>query len=189
MNNEITKLLKPAVNKAAHQAERRWNSILPADDIEEELWLFILESQSVQDYLTRNTEGSRIAALKMKADSICSKEKTDYEHFTGNYLYTSADVRRLLENLTRDKRLLDAERIDLELGLEQLKRRHEKYYKILVSHYKEGYVAAQGAEQNAKSRAVIKLTNIMNRKHSQRLAERTEGLGTRPAITTNQEEY
>lgn len=174
----------PLVKKVARSTENRWNKMLDADDIEQDLWLFIMERPSVQEYLRTRSDGEIVNALKIQADNICSKERLDYEHFTGNFLYNPADVRDLLGRMTQEERVLDDERIDFEIALEALRKEYEHYYDSIYSHYYMGYEYEDRAEKERTYRAIDKLADLMNRKRSQRSAERTEGPGTRPKITT-----
>lgn len=186
LTNDQVAELKPAVEKVARQAERRWNEFMPADDIEQELWLFIMTSQSVIDYLLQNNEALRVRALKRKADSICSNERMDYDHFTGNYSYVPKDVRRILENLTQERRNLDEEQFDLDEGLKVLKRKYPKYHEAVINQFWYGYpVGNNESEKKLRQRAVDKLADLMNRKHLQRVSEYTEGHSARSTEKEN----
>lgn len=179
MHDEAVIGLKQAVRKAAQQAETRWNKLLDADDIEQELWVFILESKSVQAALTGLSDKDKVARLKKKADSICSREKLDYERFTGNFLYTPADVRRILSRLSGDERILDDEAIDFGIGFEALEEEHFHYYEAVREFYFFGREVKNKSDEDLKRRSVDKLAELMNRKRSKREADRTEGPGTK----------
>ena len=179
MHDEAVIGLKDAVRKTAQQAETRWNKLLDADDIEQELWMFILERPATQDYLRGKTAKEQINALRKTADSICSKEKLDYERFTGNFLYTPEDVRRILSRLAGDERVLDDEAIDFGIGFEALEEEHFHYYEAVREFYFFGREVKNKFDENLKRRSVDKLAELMNRKRSKREADRTEGPGTK----------
>lgn len=179
MQDEAVIGLKDAVRKAAEQAETRWNKLLDVDDIEQELWMFILERPATQDYLRGKPAKEQISALRKTADSICSKEKLDYERFTGNFLYTPADVRRILSRLAGDERILDDEVIDFGIGFEALEDEYPQYYAAIKDFYFFGREVNNKSDKNLKYRAVDRLAELMNRKRSKREADRTEGLGTK----------
>ena len=179
MHDEAVIGLKDAVRKAAQQAETRWNKLLDADDIEQELWVFILESRAVQATLAALDDKDKVARLKKKADSICSKEKLDYERFTGNFLYTPADVRRILARLSGDERILDDEAIDFGIGFEALEDEYPQYYSAIRDFYFFGRSVENKSDKNLKYRAVDRLAELMNRKRSKREADRNEGPGTK----------
>lgn len=182
MNDEYVREVAASVKAAARHAETRWNGVMEADDIEQELWMFIMESPSVQRALEQLQEQDRVARLHTKANSIVSREKLSYDHFTGNYHYTPSDVRELLEQLGKEEEISLEERLDLELGIELLKDQHESYYTALKSWYVLGIPAESGAAKRKLYRAVDKLADLMNRKRSQRELDRVEGLGTKKEV-------
>lgn len=179
MQDEAVIGLKDAVRKAAQQAETRWNKLLDADDIEQELWVFIMERPATQNYLRGKSTENQLKALHKTADSICSREKLDYERFTGNFLYTPADVRRILSRLAGDERILDDEAIDFGIGFEALEDEYPHYYEAVRDFYFFDRSVKNKSDKHLKYRAVDRLAELMNRKRSKREADRTEGLGTK----------
>ena len=141
--------------------------------------MFIVERPATQNYLRGKSSKEQLKALRKTADSICSKEKLDYERFTGNFLYTPADVRRILSRLAGDERILDDEAIDFGIGFEALEDEHFHYYEAVRDFYFLGRSVENKSDENLKRRCVDKLAELMNRKRSQREADRTEGLGTK----------
>lgn len=188
MIEELYKKIEHLVKKVARSAENRWNHLLDADDIEQDLWLFIMERPSVQEYLDTRSDGEIVNALNIQADNICSKERLDYDHFSGNFVYSPKDVRDLLGRMTQEERVLDDERIDFDIALDDLREEYPHYYEEVMSFYYMGCSPVDKAAERRKDRAVDKLADLMNRKRSQRSAERTEGPGTRPTITDNKED-
>lgn len=209
---ELYKRISGAVVREARLASARWNNMTEADDIEQDLWLWIMESPSIQKYLGSANDKQLKSALGQKADSICAQGNLDYDHFSGQYTYTPAEVRELLATYfgsdvsqisaevmaLAEEELSQAmisnilggyitpdEKIDIELALAVLEESHPKYYILLTEVYAAGI---EPEDRKVKTRAVDKLTTIMNRKRSQRVSYRHEGPGTKPKVTTNQEE-
>lgn len=180
---EIYNRAEPLVKKAARSAENRWNRMLDADDIEQELWLFVMESPSVQNYIRAQSDGEIVNALNIQADNVCAKERVDYDHFTGNFVYNPKDVRDIIGRLYGNEEVQVDERIDYEIALDDLRDEYPHYYDSIYSHCYMGYEFEDDAERKRRDRAIDKLADIMNRKRSQREADRTQGPGTRPAIT------
>lgn len=178
--------LETAVKREARLAESRWNNLISADDIEQEIWLFILETPSSQRFLSTAEPAQVASALRTRADVICSRERIDYDHFTGNFHYTPKEVRELLDTLGEEYDVHTAdEKVDLQLGLEELGQYHEKHYDVIHQVYLLGI---EPEDHNLKPRAVDKLTELMNRKRGQRERDRTEGLGTKPKISSISED-
>ena len=190
METELYEKLVDAVQREAKQAERRWNNIIEADDIEQEIWLWMVERPGVQRQLQNANPAEIAAVLKRSADQICSKERLDLDHFSGNYHYTPGEVRGLLEEVGTEYDVHSAdEKVDLQLGLDDLLQYHPEYFEMIEQVYYLGETFANAdPRRKAKDRAVDKLTEIMNRKRGQRERDRTEGLGTRPSIPTISED-
>lgn len=180
---EIYNRAEPLVKKAARSAENRWNRMLDADDIEQELWLFVMESPSVQNYIRTQSDGEIVNALNIQADNVCAKERVDYDHFTGNFIYSPMDVRDIIAKICEGEEVAWDENVDLEIAMEEMRDYYPDAYVNLDRYFFQEEYAETGAEKMRKSRALEKATELMNRKRSQREADRTQGPGTRPAIT------
>lgn len=168
----ITGLLGRQVKIEAKLAHTRWSRIMDAEDIEQEIWLFILENPTVQKYLESANKKQIKAALRRRADIICSKERIDYERFSGNFIYRPAEVSALLRCIKEREELPPDERIDLELGLKDLKRENPRYYDVLIGRYIKGEMVAY---KSLASRALETLTTYMNRTRSQRAMDQVHG--------------
>lgn len=190
MDTKLYEDLETAVKREARLAESRWNNLISADDIEQEIWLFILENPSSQRFLATAEPAQVASALRTRADVICSRERIDYDHFTGNFHYTPMDVRELLRTLGEEYDVHTAdERADLQLGLEELEQYHPEFYELYVQIYLKGVKFERGSSNERRSfNAVDKLTELMNRKRGQRERDRTEGLGTKPKISSISED-
>lgn len=190
MESELYEKLVDAVQREARLAERRWNNIIEADDIEQEIWLWMVERPGVQQQLQHANAAETAAVFKRSADQICSKERLDLDHFSGNYHYTPGEVRGLLEEIGAEYDVHEADdKIDLQLGLDDLLRYHPEYFEVIERVYYHGEdFNINGGMQRRKERSVDKLTEIMNRKRGQRERDRTEGLGTRPTLPTISED-
>lgn len=171
------------VKKVAQETHIRWARIMPADDIEQELWLYILEHPSTQEWMLTAKSSTMKSILAKQGDYICSKERLDYDHFTGNYNYNSQEVGALLEGLVGGKSIKPDMAVDLQLGMEDLQKEHPQFFETLHDIYWERLDYSDTPKRKRKSRALSKLAELMNRKRSQREAERTEGPGTKPKIT------
>lgn len=170
-----------AVQREARSAESRWNKIITADDIEQEIWLFIMETRSTERFLQDAEPAQVAAALRTRADIICSKERLDLDHFTGNFHYTTTEVRDLLEKVYIEEPTITTadEHADITTALDDLEDEHPGHFIVLYKKYSFGI---EPSDTKKTTRAVDALTTIMNRKRSQRDLDRTEGLGTKPKI-------
>ena len=177
--DELHSKLCDLVKKAAESAERRWGGVLQADDIEQELWLFILESPRVQEYLTTSNPRAVMSALKRKSDSLCSKEQLDYGHFTGNFIYTPQYVKDLLKMKEEGKELEVEEEIDLGIALKYLARKNKTYHQYVHNYYFLGVRTPGDTQRRGRARAIEKLADIMNWTHRDRVKNHYDGPGTK----------
>lgn len=212
---ELYEKIHEEVGLVSSRVAQKWQDTADADEIEQELWLWILERPGTQQFFRTAQPAQIYSALQSRAMNISSKARTAYEHFSGQYVYTPAEVRDLLdtywstdvhnvssevlamaeENIssTMIENILGGtisaeEKVDLELALSDLEEEHSDYYEEIRSYYYEEIPNKDGASHKRKERAVDKLTTIMNRKRSQRETDRVEGLGTKPKNTTIQED-
>lgn len=213
--DELYNLIHKDVAREARLAASRWNGLLDAEDIEQELWLWILERPGTQAFFKEASIAQRRASLSSRAEAICSSEKVTFEHFTGQYLYTPTKVRELLDTYwgtdvssvspevldlaekelspTMIQNILGGtissdERVDLEQGLEVLADTHPDYHEAIYHSFYFGESDEDDAMRKRKERGIDKLASIMNWTRSKRENERHEGPGTKPKNTTNQEE-
>lgn len=170
------------MKRVARQASFRWNGVMEPDDIEQELWLFVMASPSVQRYLDTHSEGENSKALKRKADYVCSQERLAYEFFSGNFHYSTREVAWMFDTLACGDELEVEEQIDLGVAVEVLMEEYPQHYEAVKKYFVAGDRAETAAERKRKSRALEKLTTTMNMKRGQRENNRTEGPGTKPRI-------
>lgn len=188
MEKSFVRQHEAAVKREARSAESRWNKIIEADDIEQEIWLWLMERPGAQEYLSKGEPAQIASALQIRADTICSKNRLDYDHFTGNFHYTTNEVRKLLEKMFIEEhtiRTID-EDIDISMAMEDLEEESPQHFSVLYMKYAFG---VEPDHTQKTVRAVDALTTLMNRKRSQRDLERIEGLGTSPTIPANSVYY
>lgn len=85
------------IQKAARKAANDWPGVVEEEDLAQEVYLHILESPGTQSDLAEMDDTSRYRTLHKIAQRIASQERTDYEHFTGSFMYSVDEVRGLLE--------------------------------------------------------------------------------------------
>ncbi|MFB9926297.1 hypothetical protein ACFORO_42635 [Amycolatopsis halotolerans] len=173
------------VKRAARSAARSWDGVVGADDVEQEIWVHLLEKDRTATVSAMDADDRR-KVLGRIADQVARQERADYEAFRGNFHYSTDEVRAILENagnvLDPDSRAgswfvasggkenvadaedtpgseTHAERMDLVTGLARLREANPRYAEILVRHYVHGEEAAYRVEL---TRARDALTREMN---------------------------
>ena len=84
------------VEKVARRAVRDWPDVVEQEDLVQEIWVHILRSPATQESLTKMDDNDRYRTLHRIAQRIASKERDDFEVFTGNFRYSVGEVKELL---------------------------------------------------------------------------------------------
>lgn len=180
-------LLQEDIEKASRSVEYQWPGIITADDAAQEIWVHILESPGTKRDLMQMHPTSRYRTISKIGHRIASKERSDYDQFSGNFKYSVDEVKNLLEEFMPEGPAVPASsvsrsamKIDLERSLFELPKR---YFDLIVRRYGEGVTALSNADKVALHAAVGDLTSLMNNSHKRQHAERLDGPGSRPKAT------
>ncbi|WP_439377871.1 hypothetical protein [Amycolatopsis lexingtonensis] len=171
----------PDIKRAAARVGREWSSITTAEDIEQEMLLHLLEKDTALR-LAEFDHAARSVTLYRIGTQIASQERIDFDHFMGNFLYSTRDVRQILERgaLHEEREKTHTERLDLDEGIAQLRERNPRYAELIGKRYLLGEVVP---EKMALSRAVDALTEAMNNVNSSRARSYTDGPGSRQVVS------
>src|SRR5690606_30008929 len=128
---------------------------------------------------------SRLGWLKRIAEQIASIERIDYDHFSGNYCYSSKEVRSALEKgvLRQQPTKADPISIDIHTAFEQLS--DEKKEELVRRYVKFEPAGETSRERMRTQRAVDKLAELMNRAGHREKHEYHDGPGSRRAISNS----
>ena len=176
------------VRAAAKATAREWSDVIDADDMEQEMWLRLLDSsKSYVERVQALNPGERRAVLNNIGHQLGMKYRDDYDTFSGNYRYSSPEVRALLEGgaLLGDEPDIDSVtvRVDLTEGVQTLAEKNSNYFAVLVNKYVHGIDPNNGSERMRLTRAIDLLTRLMNGAH-RRGHSWYQGPGNR-TVTTN----
>lgn len=209
--NQMIAEIADDVKRAARITAREWADVIDADDAEQEIWLRLLDSS--KSYLSQVYElekETRQALLAKIGHQVGMKYRDDYELFSGNHRYGTYQVRDLLEagvldrvadeslvvwelpeSVVRQIERTDnetlTEMIDLFEGLKGLQKRNTRYAEIIVANYRDGEPIHE--HRKDLTRAVDALTAAMNNCHRRKVAEYTEGIGTRNVISNEKARF
>ena len=186
-----TEELNKIIQKAAITVSYSWPGAIEADDLQQELWVKILESPKYMDQMVTSDPALRMELLKRLGMQIAGRYVNDYELFSGNAFYGTVHVRNLLDaglltiaraDLADMKETL-TEFLDLHEAFDVMKRSSREYAEIIWNVYANGDSPETGADKRRAQRAVRSLTDLMNQAHRRRFAEYEEGPGTRKVIS------
>lgn len=196
------------IRKAARSVAYHWPGVIEACDVEQSIWLRLLESPGTYDFVSGLDAGPRYRTIAKLGHQIASKERTDYDHFTGDFRYSVGEVKALLDSGT----LLDLEPLigstysaeeftakggspedavlskvssetDLRRSLDRLHTTTPQYVDIVYRRYLHGESLEDSNDRKRLSRALTALTDGMNRSFKQRHVARPDGPGTRRCVS------
>ena len=106
--------MQDEVRKAAKTVAYKWPNVVNADDMEQDIFLNLLESpESVRKLLDDFSGRARLNALISIGHKIASKERDDYDIFLGDFRYSVDEVKKILDN----RALVDLYELDEETNL------------------------------------------------------------------------
>lgn len=184
LDKEIAKVAKSVVNS--------WPGVMEAEDVQQELWVRILESPKYKDQMETSDPALRFEFLKRLGMQIVGREVSSYELFSGNVYYGTDHVRALLEAglLTINRWELGGMKetltdfMDLHSAFDHMKNVSPEYAQVIWSAFADGdYNKEKPSARMKLSRAITSLTDHMNQIHRRNYAEFEDGLGTREVMS------
>ena len=196
------------VKKAARIVSLQWPGVMEADDVEQTIYMKLLESPGTIEKVKDLEPKARDRFLTRMGHQIASRERTEYAHYKGNYRYSVGEVKDLLKagalnglELDPDVQSYDsqgskpvggeskppikAEVLDLRAGLELLRDRNKSYHDAIITRY----LFDEQPNKDALSRGLKSLADEMNRVNRTAHVTRDDGPGTRGPITREQARY
>ncbi|ANA86995.1 DNA binding protein [Gordonia phage Strosahl] len=188
MEDLRVKVLGEDITKAAKSVAYQWPGIVEAEDIEQGIWEHILARPGAEARLMNSTPTGRYKAIVHFGHQIASQERTDYDHFSGNYRYSVDEVKKaLVEFMPEGPGVAGTATSEIKLDIERsLFKLNDRYFDLVVRRYGEQESIRNGADKEALSQAVASLTDLMNSSNKQQHADRTDGPGSRPKVTNAQ---
>lgn len=182
MNDQAAALaaIHDDIQRAARVTALEWPNVIDADDAEQEIALLLL-SDAYAVTAAGLDDKARLRVLVKIGGQVASRYRGEYETFSGNVMYSTKEVRKLLDGgaLTEQGDRFDPGRADVQGSIADLSADHRA---ILRARYSEGTVlSARGRKQ--LQRAVDALTELMNRSRRKTAREHDDGPGSRTAMS------
>lgn len=207
LTDDEYRTLEPDVKTAARTTAREWAAVTTADDAEQDIWVRLLESPGSVDTLTEMDQPGRVKALTNIGRQIASGQRDDFGYFSGNYHYSSDEVREILDNGALESERIQSDhtaamqniweydweiikqfertdtetatqRIDLALGLQGLRDAKSPYFAVIVNKFVH---ELDPDHRKTLTRAIDSLTDEMNRVNTRRKFN-YEGVGGRRSM-------
>lgn len=156
--------LIPDIKAASKTVAFKWPSVTTEDDMVGLITLRLLKTPASIDKLVEMEVDKRRSSLARVGHQIASGERDDYEVFSGKYLYSVDDVKKLLSAGAIDGSD-DSFRVtgmDILNGMIALEKKNPGHSKAIVDRY-ANRIQPQGKNKMLLSRAIESLTVLMNR--------------------------
>lgn len=174
MSEEEYRQVDALINRAAGSVHTPAD-LIDYDDLVQELWDFWLTKTKLHEY----HEGAQYKILRRKAKDIAAKERVEYAYFTGAYVYTPNQVRRLLAEAVwvspEDSPDIDG-RADIGRAIRTLSGRDQALLQDAYGLHMRSSMSK--AQQRAVHRAVDKLTAALNKATPQQATDPDEASRT-----------
>ena len=170
------------VEKAASAVALEWPEVINAEELVQEIWLVLADRGYVETLRPLGT-AARITTLRKIGHQIAMQYRAEHDWFSGQFYYSTGEVRALLKRYLEQGPRTHTERLDLEEGWDILDKRNANYSETLVQAYiHRTYDNTTGTARMNLSRAVDALTRAMNSAHKRRHAAYEDGPGSRKAV-------
>lgn len=179
--DELTRV----VRRVARSVAFNWPVTVVGDDLEQELWLEILQKPSTLKALVEADPPLRYRLLVRLGHRSAGNARDTYEFFTGNFRYSVDDVKRLLLKGALDTDVVpdSSSGLDLEASLSALWETTPQYAEAITTRYSEKWESPESRSgQHALERGLTALTDGMNRNSRARDAAHV-GPGNRTVIS------
>jgi hypothetical protein len=164
LNQDIPDEFYDRVERVARQVQNKWPT-LEWEDIRQETWLYLVERRTQLLVVVFDPEQEKM--LRKIASECAQKMAQENEVAWGKYEYGTKHVRSMLGAgfLTDHRMGTLSEHHDLTNGMRSLKEEYPNHYVRIMDKYGPDVepTTLSGAERMYLTRAVDKLTELMNR--------------------------
>lgn len=173
------------VDKVAKSTSYKWTD-LDWEDIRQDVWVYLLERPAEYDRMVEDAWDDRDKKLRKVGSQVAVATLSAYELYSGQYVYGKDEVKGLLRSgaLINSEFGTLSERLDLSLGMEELKDTNPSYFSVLVDNYVHEK-SMTDAQYVIISRALDKLTLLMNQIHNFNEYTYENGPGARTVLSNS----
>ncbi|WP_457214041.1 hypothetical protein [Mycobacteroides abscessus] len=181
LDTVIDSIFRRAVSRAC--AEWGWDEYEHLDDLSQSLWVWYLESPSIQRNFAQLIEDGQTALVRdwtfNHLEQMLSEERHESNLFENKTIYSSDSVREALRGESTNKYLMDA----LPIALKAVDAHNEAHGEAIRVRYLDKIVHAEPAKKMVLSRAVKSLTEEVNAMY---IADDVNGIGSKDVMFPEQ---
>jgi hypothetical protein len=173
------------VDKVAKSTSYKWDD-LDWEDIRQDIWVHLFERPNQLELILQDEWDTVDKKLRKIGSQVAVAEIHGYEQYSGQYVYGKDEVKAMLSGgmLVKDDMGTATERTDLMLALLELKDVNPSYFEVLIDNYVHDK-SMTDAQFKRISRALVKLTLIMNQIHNVREFTYHSGPGARRVLSNS----
>lgn len=190
--NEALLAIHDDIKAAARHVALEWADVVEADDMEQEIAVRLLADNYATTVYELGKWGRKKTLFKI-GQQIASDQRVDYEHFSGQFQYSTEEVRdRLKKGALEEVGTEETETaagdpavefvvddVDVRAGFERLPEQHQAN---ILFWLKADRAPLTSTERKNITRAVDALTHILNREFRKSSGDH-DGPGSRQAMT------
>jgi tRNA A-37 threonylcarbamoyl transferase component Bud32 len=181
LTNQALLKIHDDIQRAARTIALEWPNIIAEDEAAQEIALALLVDNYVDTVIDMDVAARR-HVLKKIGQHIAANYRTEYERHSGQYHYSSHEVRAILDRgaLSEQQTTFNAGTADVRVVWDALNDTHQQF---LINRYVFGADPGDTNERKRVSRAVDALTALLNRAMRAKAVEGHEGPGARCAVS------
>lgn len=183
-SNNVT-ALNSMIRRASRSVEFQWPGVIGRDDVEQSIYLRLLESPGSVEAILEMDDPARYRAIVGIGHQIASQERADYDYYKGSYRYGVPEVKYLLRLGVLGHPIdgFHDSQFDLTESFWKLAKRTPAYAEALLMRYADNEIPQIKSQQNALHNGLCALVDEMNKHHRSRVMERDDGLGSRRVMS------
>ncbi|WP_232535630.1 hypothetical protein [Nocardia terpenica] len=145
------------INRAAHAVVLEWPGVIDADDLAQELWVQVWESQATRTLLEGKPARERMNLLCRMGHRIAAGYRSDNARFSAQVRYSVDDIKDALSGRSLWSEITE----DIALGMKGLRERNDRYADA-IERYVRKVPPETEADRKRRDRAIEALADETN---------------------------
>ncbi|SHS99265.1 Uncharacterised protein [Mycobacteroides abscessus subsp. abscessus] len=187
--DSIEKLM-PAIRKAAKSVAYEWPGVVEADDVEQAIYVELLESPGTVAKVEGYEERAKYRFLARMGHQIASRERTDYDYYKGAFNYSVADAKNALKRGILTAVVIEKGQVEIGCDLfDALGALKIEYIEAIYTRYALNEVPKDTKSKDTLKNGLARLTDEMNKVAKRKFSAREDGPGTRAPVKPAAAQY
>lgn len=180
----------PVIAKAARSVAYQWPGVVEADDVEQAIYLKLLESPGTVAKVGEYEERAKYRFLTRMGHQIASQERTDYDYYKGAFNYSVGDAKNALKGGILTAVVFEKGQVEIGCDLfDALGELKIEYVEAIYMRYALNAVPKDTKSKDTLKNGLARLTDEMNKVAKRKFSAREDGPGTRATVTPASAQY